>query len=157
VTNKHDFCWYRNFIKKTRSGPDRIGSIYKKAIYRGYTDATFTQQVVRPQWAGFVGPLIKAEVDDVVFIHFRNRATGSNFSVHPHGFQYNKSNEGRSRSFDFLLIFWLSFEHKCFFFLVTTLPFICFVFLHFVNCLKIILIFSQYVIPEVCETGQGSM
>ncbi|XP_060590444.1 ferroxidase HEPHL1-like [Ruditapes philippinarum] len=89
VTNEME-----NFIKKTRSGPDRIGSIYKKAIYRGYTDATFTQQVVRPQWAGFVGPLIKAEVDDVVFIHFRNRATGSNFSVHPHGFQYNKSNEG---------------------------------------------------------------
>ncbi|XP_045184314.2 ceruloplasmin-like [Mercenaria mercenaria] len=80
--------------EKIVTGPDRIGNIYKKAIYRGYTDGSFTQRVQVPEWAGFVGPLIAAEVEDVVFIHFRNMATGSNFSVHPHGYQYNKANEG---------------------------------------------------------------
>ncbi|XP_053377240.1 hephaestin-like protein [Mercenaria mercenaria] len=73
---------------------DRIGSIYKKAIFRGYTDETFSQPVPVPEWAGILGPLIKAEVGDTVFIHFQNRASGSNFSIHPHGFLYDKANEG---------------------------------------------------------------
>ncbi|XP_053377080.1 ferroxidase HEPHL1-like [Mercenaria mercenaria] len=73
---------------------NRIGSIYKKAIYRGYTDETFSQPIPVPEWAGLLGPPIKAEVGDVVFIHFQNWASGSNFSIHPHGFLYNKANEG---------------------------------------------------------------
>ncbi|MGB6200331.1 MAG: hypothetical protein WA871_13020 [Candidatus Acidiferrales bacterium] len=32
----------------TESGPHRIGRVYKKAIYREYTDATFSTLKVRP-------------------------------------------------------------------------------------------------------------
>ncbi|XP_045184325.2 ferroxidase HEPHL1-like [Mercenaria mercenaria] len=80
--------------EKIETRKDRIGSIYKKAIYRGYTDNTFTQPIPVPEWAGLLGPPIKAEVGDIVYIHFQNMATGSNFSVHPHGFLYNKIHEG---------------------------------------------------------------
>ncbi|XP_045214555.2 ferroxidase HEPHL1-like [Mercenaria mercenaria] len=73
---------------------DRIGSTYKKAIYRGFTDETFTKPDLVPEWAGLLGPPIKAEVGDVVIIHFQNWASGSNFSIHPHGFLYDKANEG---------------------------------------------------------------
>ncbi|XP_060580095.1 ferroxidase HEPHL1-like, partial [Ruditapes philippinarum] len=89
VTNEN-----KKFREKTENRRDRIGSVYRKAIYRGYTDQTFTQQLPVPEWAGILGPPIKAEVGDTVYIHFKNMATGSNFSVHPHGFLYDKINEG---------------------------------------------------------------
>ncbi|XP_045205277.2 hephaestin-like protein [Mercenaria mercenaria] len=75
---------------------NRIGSTYTKIIYREYTDATFSNLVDVPAWAGFVGPLIKGEIGDTLYIHFRNNAAliQRNFSVHPHGYFYNKGNEG---------------------------------------------------------------
>ena len=32
----------------TESGPDRIGKVYQKALYREYTDSTFTSLKPRP-------------------------------------------------------------------------------------------------------------
>ena len=78
------------------SAPDRIGRIYRKAIYREYTDGTFTQRKPRAaEWAhlGFLGPLIRAEVGDTIVVVFRNNA-GFPASVHPHGVIYAKDSEG---------------------------------------------------------------
>lgn len=74
-------------------GPDRIGSVYKKAMYRQYTDATYSQQAPRPPWLGFLGPILRAEVDDVIVVHLKNFAS-RNYSMHPHGVFYEKNSEG---------------------------------------------------------------
>ncbi|WAR20263.1 HPHL1-like protein [Mya arenaria] len=73
---------------------NQIGSVYRKVLYREFTDATFTQQIPVPDWMGFVGPTVKAEVGDSVVISFRNMASKGNFSVHPHGYFYDKRGEG---------------------------------------------------------------
>lgn len=77
-------------------GPNRIGRIYKKALYREYTDATFTQLKPRaPEWEhlGFLGPLLRAEVGDTIVVVFKNH-TPYPASLHPHGVFYAKNAEG---------------------------------------------------------------
>ena len=79
-----------------KSGLDRIGKKYKKALYQEYTDSTFTTLEPRPpEWEhlGFLGPLLRAQVGDTIKVVFKNNA---NFpaSVHPHGVFYNKDSEG---------------------------------------------------------------
>jgi FtsP/CotA-like multicopper oxidase with cupredoxin domain len=71
-------------------------SNYVKAVYREYTDATFTTLKPRlPEWEhlGILGPLIRAEVGDIVKIVFKNN-TPFPFSMHPHGLGYGKESEG---------------------------------------------------------------
>lgn len=77
-----------------RQGPRRIGHIYKKAIYRQYTDATYTQEILKPAWLGYLGPVIRAEVQDVIVIHLKNFAS-RRYSIHPHGVHYEKDSEGK--------------------------------------------------------------
>jgi FtsP/CotA-like multicopper oxidase with cupredoxin domain len=80
----------------TEHGKDRIGSVYRKAIYREYTDETFTMEKKRAtEWEhlGIMGPLIRAEVGDTIVIHFRNNATQA-YSMHPHGVSYSRDSEG---------------------------------------------------------------
>uniref|UniRef100_A0A8C5DCQ1 ferroxidase n=1 Tax=Gouania willdenowi TaxID=441366 RepID=A0A8C5DCQ1_GOUWI len=74
-------------------GPQRIGSVYKKAMYRQYTDATYSRLSPRPDWLGFLGPVLRAEVDDVIVVHLKNFAS-RNYSMHPHGVFYEKNTEG---------------------------------------------------------------
>ncbi|XP_075404832.1 ferroxidase HEPHL1 [Tenrec ecaudatus] len=74
-------------------GPNRIGGIYKKAIYRHYTDGTYSTEIPKPSWLGFLGPILRAEVDDVIVIHLKNFASRP-YSLHPHGVFYNKDSEG---------------------------------------------------------------
>jgi len=48
--------------KYVQAGPSRIGSIYRKCLYRGYTDASFTHRLQRPadeDYLGFLGPVIR--------------------------------------------------------------------------------------------------
>jgi FtsP/CotA-like multicopper oxidase with cupredoxin domain len=74
----------------------RIGSVYRKALYRGYTDAQFdTPMPSSPDWAhlGALGPPIVAEVGDTIVVNFRNRSS-LHASVHPHGVSYDKDSEG---------------------------------------------------------------
>lgn len=78
------------------SGADRIGNVYKKALYREYTDATFSTLKERgPDWEhlGFLGPLLRAVVGDTLQVVFRNN-TGRPCSMHPHGVFYTKAFEG---------------------------------------------------------------
>jgi FtsP/CotA-like multicopper oxidase with cupredoxin domain len=80
----------------TEQGKDRIGNTYRKAIYREYTDDTFSTEKKRAkelEYLGIMGPLIRAEVGDTIVIHFRNRTTQS-YSMHPHGVSYSRNSEG---------------------------------------------------------------
>lgn len=77
-------------------GPHRIGKVYRKAIYREYTDASFTQLKPHPpEWEhlGILGPVLRAEVGDTIRVVFKNNATEP-YSIHPHGVFYLKDSEG---------------------------------------------------------------
>ncbi|CAM4556627.1 unnamed protein product [Leuciscus chuanchicus] len=78
------------FLEK---GPIRIGRVYKKAVYRQYTDDSYSQEILKPAWLGFLGPILRAEVDDVVEVHMKNFASRP-YSLHPHGVFYKKDSEG---------------------------------------------------------------
>ncbi|MDE1725178.1 MAG: multicopper oxidase domain-containing protein [Thaumarchaeota archaeon] len=80
----------------TISGKDRIGSIYIKCLYREYSDSTFTtQKALGAKWEhlGMLGPVIHAEVGDVIKVVFKNNCSIPT-SMHPHGVLYDKASEG---------------------------------------------------------------
>jgi FtsP/CotA-like multicopper oxidase with cupredoxin domain len=79
-----------------QNGPDRIGKVYIKALYREYTDETFKKlKPISPEWQhlGLLGPVIRAEVGDTIKVVFKNNASFP-FSMHPHGVFYQKDSEG---------------------------------------------------------------
>ncbi|CAN9500898.1 unnamed protein product [Ophioblennius macclurei] len=78
------------FLKR---GPQRIGSSYKKAVYKQYSDATYRDEVLKPDWLGYLGPMLMAEEGDTLIIHLKNSASRP-YSIHPHGLNYSKGNEG---------------------------------------------------------------
>lgn len=83
----------RRFMER---GPAVIGRAYKKALFREYTDATFTTLKPRDPdsaYLGMVGPLLRAEVGDTIRIRFRNNARFP-ATLHPHGVFYAKHSEG---------------------------------------------------------------
>lgn len=71
-----------------------IGTKYKKALYKGYTDATFQHYSEQPYWAGFQGPLIRAEVGDMIEIMFYNKMDPFYASIHSMGLFYDHAQEG---------------------------------------------------------------
>ena len=90
----HDFDELEKVF--TEPGPHRIGRVYKKAVYREYTDASFTTLKPRPadeQYLGLVGPILRGEVGDTIKVVFRNNASHP-YSMHPHGVVYAKNSEG---------------------------------------------------------------
>eukprot|EP00079_Xenopus_tropicalis_P012612 XP_002939767.2 PREDICTED: hephaestin-like protein 1 [Xenopus tropicalis] len=83
----------RNALIFLENGPNRIGGTYKKAIYKQFTDADYTEQIEKPAWLGFLGPVIKAEVEDTIVVHLKNFAS-RDYTLHPHGVFYAKDSEG---------------------------------------------------------------
>jgi manganese oxidase len=79
----------------TQRGPRLVGSIYRKAVYREYTDATFAhlKPRVSDAYLGILGPILHAEVGDTIKVVFRNNGTHP-YSLHPHGVFYKKASEG---------------------------------------------------------------
>lgn len=80
----------------TERGPHRIGTAYRKAIYREYTDGTFAKLKPRTaEWEhlGLLGPVLRAEVGDTIRVVFKNNGTHP-YSMHPHGVFYDKDFEG---------------------------------------------------------------
>ncbi|KAK3515604.1 hypothetical protein QTP70_024835 [Hemibagrus guttatus] len=69
------------------------GIVYKKAMYKEYTDNTFTSEKPKLEWLGFLGPVIRAEVGDDIVVHLKNFASRP-YSIHPHGVFYKKASEG---------------------------------------------------------------
>ncbi|XP_054838240.1 ceruloplasmin isoform X2 [Eublepharis macularius] len=76
-----------------QQGPNRIGRIYKKAVYMQFTDNSYTTVVKKPFWLGFLGPILKAEVGDSITVYLKNFAKRP-YTLHPHGVKYTKENEG---------------------------------------------------------------
>lgn len=77
-------------------GPKELPPVFRKAVFREYTDSTFTRQKVRPaewQHLGILGPLIRAEVGDQIEITLKNNL-GFSVSLHAHGAFYDKASEG---------------------------------------------------------------
>lgn len=73
-----------------------MARVYRKAVYRLYTDSTFRTPSPRPPaWdhLSLLGPVLRAEVGDTLRVVFRNN-TRYAFSIHPHGVFYTKANEG---------------------------------------------------------------
>jgi len=80
----------------TEPGPHRIGRVYKKAIYREYTDGSFTTLKARApeeRYLGLLGPILRGEVGDTIRVVFKNNASHP-YSMHPHGVFYQKDSEG---------------------------------------------------------------
>jgi manganese oxidase len=73
-----------------------IGRVFKKAVYREYTDGSFTKLKPRgPEWEhlGIVGPILRGEAGDTLKIVFKNNAHFP-FSMHPHGVRYDQPSDG---------------------------------------------------------------
>ncbi len=76
--------------------PDQIGFSYRKIVYHGYTDGSFSTMSPRQaneQYMGILGPVVHAEVGDTVVIVFKNNAQIP-LSFHVHGLRYTKTSEG---------------------------------------------------------------
>lgn len=67
--------------------------VYKKIIYKEFTDIHFNQTKPQPNNHGFIGPILTAEVGDQLVVYFKNNATKV-LTIHPHGITYDKTNEG---------------------------------------------------------------
>ncbi len=62
----------------TEPGPHRLGRVYKKAIYREYTDGSFSTLKARgpeEQYLGLLGPILRGEVGDTIRVVFKNHAS----------------------------------------------------------------------------------
>uniref|UniRef100_A0A669DMC4 ferroxidase n=1 Tax=Oreochromis niloticus TaxID=8128 RepID=A0A669DMC4_ORENI len=88
---------YRDFKRQYLSqSPTRIGGKYKKAVYTQYKDETFTERsehLQRKNELGILGPVIRAQIRDIITIVFKNMASRP-YSIYPHGLTIEKSQEG---------------------------------------------------------------
>jgi manganese oxidase len=76
--------------------PCPVTLLYRKALYREYTDDSFTELKPRPpeqEYLGTLGPILRAEVGDTIKVVFKNN-TAFPASMHPHGLFYEKGSEG---------------------------------------------------------------
>ncbi|KAL0985594.1 hypothetical protein UPYG_G00159150 [Umbra pygmaea] len=83
-------------LEYLKQGPERIGKKYKKAVYTQYTNAAFTERAEnkpRKKELGIIGPVIRAQIRDVIKVVFKNMATRP-YSIYPHGLTIDKAAEG---------------------------------------------------------------
>uniref|UniRef100_A0A672TD46 ferroxidase n=1 Tax=Sinocyclocheilus grahami TaxID=75366 RepID=A0A672TD46_SINGR len=77
-------------------GPQRIGKKYKKAVFTQYKDGAFKERAEdkqRKKELGILGPVIRAQIRDVIKIVFKNKASRP-YSIYPHGLTIDKAAEG---------------------------------------------------------------
>jgi hephaestin len=77
-------------------GPSSVGRVAMKALYRLYTDSTFSrlrERTADEEHMGFLGPVLRGEVGDTIRVVFKNNSRFP-VSMHPHGVFYTKSSEG---------------------------------------------------------------
>ena len=89
------FCFSPGYKYLTHTN-GRLGSKYKKAVYREYEDETFTKMKKRSakeMHLGLLGPVIKGGAGDTIKVVFKNLATRK-YSIHPDGIIVNKENDG---------------------------------------------------------------
>ncbi|NOT27769.1 MAG: multicopper oxidase domain-containing protein [Acidobacteria bacterium] len=71
-------------VAYTQPGPNHIGRLYRKAVYREYADATFATRKPRlsqDEYLGLLGPILRAEVGDTIKVLFKNSASRP-YSMH---------------------------------------------------------------------------
>ncbi|KAG8136756.1 hypothetical protein E2320_005314 [Naja naja] len=93
-----EVLWNYSPIRKSQVRSRPAKTTFKKAIFRSYLDDTFQTPSTGGEYEkhlGILGPIIRAEVDDVIQVQFRNLASRP-YSLHAHGLLYEKSSEGRS-------------------------------------------------------------
>ncbi|RMZ00944.1 hypothetical protein D0860_07799 [Hortaea werneckii] len=83
-----------NSPRANMAGANTYGTKWLKALYRGYTDASFTELTEQPPWQGTQGPTIRSEVGDLVEIMFLNRLSRNYATVHSMGLTYVKADGG---------------------------------------------------------------
>ncbi|XP_057708547.1 coagulation factor V [Corythoichthys intestinalis] len=82
-------------LQYLQQSPTRIGRKYKKAVFTLY-NKSFTERIENKQRKselGILGPVIRAQVRDVIKIVFKNMASRP-YSIYPHGLTIEKSDEG---------------------------------------------------------------
>lgn len=77
-----------------KAGYTKYGTKWRKAVFRGYEDSSFTTKSPQPEWQGIQGPTIRAEVGDLVEILFVNKLQHHYASMHSMGLAYSKEYEG---------------------------------------------------------------
>ncbi|MCI4378417.1 hypothetical protein PGIGA_G00215670 [Pangasianodon gigas] len=87
----------RNFRSTyLKQGAWRIGKKYKKAVFTQYTDESFKERAEhkqRKKELGILGPVIRAQIRDIIKIVFKNKASRP-YSIYPHGLTIDKAAEG---------------------------------------------------------------
>lgn len=53
-----------------------LGLLWEKAVYRGYTDATFSNYTETADWMGINGPIVRAEVGDMIEMYVARITNG---------------------------------------------------------------------------------
>ncbi|NP_001315460.1 coagulation factor V precursor [Danio rerio] len=84
--------------KYLKQGPQRIGKKYKKAVFTQYKDGMFKERAEdkqRKRELGILGPVIRAQIRDIIKIVFKNKASRP-YSIYPHGLTIDKAAEGAS-------------------------------------------------------------
>ncbi|CAJ2508131.1 Uu.00g093170.m01.CDS01 [Anthostomella pinea] len=71
-----------------------LGLTWTKALYRGYTDAAFSNLMEQAPDQCTQGPLLRAEVGDLIQILFCNKLTSNYATMHSMGLTYSKGYEG---------------------------------------------------------------
>uniref|UniRef100_A0A6I8QQ06 Coagulation factor V (proaccelerin, labile factor) n=1 Tax=Xenopus tropicalis TaxID=8364 RepID=A0A6I8QQ06_XENTR len=108
VLNYHSFSnsrflsnlplYFSSSLTKERPDSETRTTQYTKVRFRQYLDSSFSKPDVQGEYEehlGILGPVIRAEVDDIiqVKITFKNLASRP-YSLHAHGVSYEKSSEG---------------------------------------------------------------
>ncbi|XP_055964538.1 LOW QUALITY PROTEIN: coagulation factor V [Sorex fumeus] len=98
-----EIVWdYAKFAQSEMENEDTAdmpeNTVYKKVVFTKYLDNSFTKRDPRGEYEehlGILGPVIRAEVGDVIQVRFKNLASRP-FSLHVHGLSYEKSSEGKT-------------------------------------------------------------
>uniref|UniRef100_A0A8C5N8D4 ferroxidase n=1 Tax=Gouania willdenowi TaxID=441366 RepID=A0A8C5N8D4_GOUWI len=94
--NEHEHIDQDFRLEYLKQSPTRIGKKYKKAVYTLYKNESFTEMMESKQRRnelGILGPVIRAQIHDVITIVFKNMASIP-YSIYPHGLTIEKSEEG---------------------------------------------------------------
>ncbi|KAI9316873.1 Cupredoxin [Dichotomocladium elegans] len=67
----------------TDNNATRIGKVYRKAMFRQYRDPQFERMTSRDPFMGFIGPIIRAESNDRIYVTLYNKASRP-YSLHPY-------------------------------------------------------------------------
>ncbi|XP_045909140.1 coagulation factor V [Micropterus dolomieu] len=92
----HDYIDENFKFQFLKQSSTRIGKKYKKAVYTLYNNESFTERIENKQRKdelGILGPVIRAQIRDVIKVVFKNMASRP-YSIYPHGLTIEKSEEG---------------------------------------------------------------